>query len=43
MTRHLKWIVPAALLAAGAVAAGSLLWPTDVPDELTRPDLDPAA
>jgi STE24 endopeptidase len=41
--RHLKWIVPAALLAAGGFWAGSLLWPTDVPDDLVRPDLDPRA
>jgi STE24 endopeptidase len=43
VTRHLKWIVVAALLAGGALLAGSLLWPTDVPDDLARPDLDQRA
>jgi len=28
---------------AGAIAAGSFLWPTDVPENLARPDLDPRA
>jgi STE24 endopeptidase len=43
LIRHLKWIVPAATIAAAWVVAGSLLWPTDVPDDLRLPDLRPSA
>ena len=41
LTRHLKWILPVAAIAAAWIVAGSLLWPTDVPDNLRLPDLDP--
>jgi STE24 endopeptidase len=43
LTRHLKWIVPAAVLAALWVVGVTLLWPTDVPGDLKLPDLDPHA
>jgi STE24 endopeptidase len=35
--------VPAAAIVAAWIVAGSLLWPTDVPDNLRLPDLDPRA
>jgi STE24 endopeptidase len=35
--------VPAIAIAAAWVVVGSLLWPTDVPDNLRLPDLDPRA
>ena len=35
--------MPAAVIAAAWIVAGSLLWPTDVPDDLRLPDLDPRA
>jgi STE24 endopeptidase len=43
LIRHLKWIIPAAALVAAWVVGISLLWPTDVPDGLHLPDLDPNA
>jgi Zn-dependent protease with chaperone function len=35
--------LPAAFLVAGGIVAGSLLWPTEVPDDLRQPNLDPSA
>jgi len=43
LTRYLKWFVPAALLVAAWVIVVPILWPTDVPDSLSLPDLDPSA
>lgn len=36
-------MVPLAALAVAWVLVASLLWPTQVPDDLRQPDLDPAA
>jgi STE24 endopeptidase len=41
LTRHLKWIVPVVAIAAAWIVAVPLLWPTDVPDDLALPNLDP--
>ena len=35
LTRVLKWLVPAALVVAAWIVAVPLLWPTDVPDDLS--------
>jgi Zn-dependent protease with chaperone function len=43
LIRTLKWILPAAAIAAAWVVGVSLLWPTDVPGNLHLPDLDPHA
>ena len=43
LTRHLKWILPAAAIAVAWAVALPLLWPTDVPDDLRLPDLDSSA
>ena len=37
------WIVPAAAIVAAWVVLVPVLWPTDVPDSLRSPDLDPRA
>lgn len=43
LTRHLKWILPAAAIAAAWIVGVSLLWPTEVPDGLRQPDLEASA
>jgi STE24 endopeptidase len=43
LIRHLRWILPAAAIVAAWAFGTSLLWPTDVPDDLRLADLDPSA
>jgi STE24 endopeptidase len=43
LIRILKWILPVAAIAAAWIVGIPLLWPTDVPDNLNLPDLDPGA